>query len=433
MPEAPPITGRHRLLSKDGAARESGEGALQLDETGLSLTPKGAGPLRIELADVDAMQRKEHSLELLLESGERLELTMLGRRFGELAEGLGGALREFQAKHLLLTEPTGGEAFEGEVATDGKPGPAQLRVYATSLAILPVQGVPFSVPFGELTAVSFEEQRWAVELGLGARKVTLTRLGKQTQPFLRLLETRLFELRSRNSGAVAYLLPTVPSLKLRSVGQILLDGVPVRRGQLDAIDPGIWTALLGSAVVKSLRDEVELLSQRSPAEEIALGLKETNFLQDDERLPDEPDESAPAEPTPLSGRVIWLAFPLVDADRSRPGNAIAVEVASREGRATYLFRIAPPDVYRAASLEALTGHIREQIRVVSQALVAMHFRREPIYLDDEAIRAPRFGRYRLALRLSEPLKSARAAFLGRAIHGAHWQAQLEQALTKAVS
>jgi hypothetical protein len=110
-----------------------------------------------------------------------------------------------------------------------------------------------------------------------------------------------------------------------------------------------------------------------------------------------------------------------------------VEAVTRSGRATYLFRIAPIDVYRKASPDDLRQIVAERIRSVSRALVALGFKREPIYLSDEKIRTGKYARYRLALRLSAPLQAARSMFVGRAIHGAGWTAQVDAALELARS
>jgi hypothetical protein len=74
---------------------------------------------------------------------------------------------------------------------------------------------------------------------------------------------------------------------------------------------------------------------------------------------------------------------------------------------------------------------RDRVASVSRAMVALSFKREPIYLEDEALATGRYARYRLALRLSAPLRSARASFLGRAVHGPSWKRQLDAALAKA--
>lgn len=448
-PESAPAAGRLRLLAPDGAELEAAEASFAVGPEALVAHPRQQPVLRVDYADVDAFERGDYVFALRLASGERVEASMLGRRFNETADACALALTAFQARNLLLEEPGGGEAFAGDVARDGAEAPAEVRVYRTSLAVLPRGAVPYAIPLGEVASVGFDEGRYSVDLATASGPVSLLRLGKKTHPCLRLLESRLTELRRRTAEAVAYLAPGLPTLTARRLAQALPDGVPASKVQLDAISPELWPTLIKAAVADArLRASFEELLARCPPGEAALGVKETNARQDlepeaeGEPPPDaeegaveapEPEVAADAEggESPMAGRVAWLAFPIWSEDRTRPGNAVAIEAVTRGGRATYLFRIAPPGVYRGASTDELRELARERVRSVSRALVALTFKREPIYLPDEKIRSGPYARYRLALRLSAPLKDSRASFVGRAIHGPGWARQLESALERA--
>lgn len=450
-----PVKGRFRLLGPDGSELEASEAVFEVGPQALLVQPRDAAPLRVEFADVDGLSSADYVSTLVLESGERVEASMLGRRFGEYADALGASLRDYQAKGLLLEEPSGGESFACDLERDGQNGAAEARVYATSLAVIAREQTPFSVPLGEVRSVSFDEERYAIDIETDAGRLSLLRLGKRSEPCRRLLESRLAELRKRTGEALAFLVPGLPTLAARRLAQALPDGVPAQRAQLDAIAPRVWTTLVESAVRdRKLKESFEALLALCPADQIAAGIKETNARQDadgEEEEPEEPEEAvepeasageaepeeAPeeeeAEENPMTGRVVWFLFPIISPERSKPGNAIAVEVANRQGRATYLFRIAPPQVYREASWDELQSLARDRIRSVSRALVALTFKREPIFLAEDKLRSGRYSRYRLAMRLSAPLKSARATFVGRAIHGKAWRRQLEQALARANS
>ncbi|MGC4113433.1 MAG: MTH1187 family thiamine-binding protein [Myxococcales bacterium] len=201
-------------------------------------------------------------------------------------------------------------------------------------------------------------------------------MGKRTQPCLRLLEQRLTDLRKRTAEALAFLVPTLPSISARRFAQAMQDGVPAPKAALDAIAPTIWEDLLKAAVGEpALRESIAALAARCPEGEIAVGIKETNFRQDstdgdgDEpagegRTDPQEEETAemplseagtPKPEDPMARRVVWFAFSIYSEDRQRPGNAVAIEAATRAGRATYLFRIAPPEVYREASVEGAQG------------------------------------------------------------------------------
>ena len=108
--------------------------------------------------------------------------------------------------------------------------------------------------------------------------------------------------------------------------------------------------------------------------------------------------------------------------------AIAVEVASRTGRATYLFRIAARARYASLPFDELAALARTRVIEVARDLVALGFRRSPIHLSDEAIRQPRHQTLRLALRHVPALSALRSAFIGRVIHGPGWRERVEALL-----
>ncbi|MEX2458673.1 MAG: hypothetical protein WD770_06770, partial [Actinomycetota bacterium] len=107
---------------------------------------------------------------------------------------------------------------------------------------------------------------------------------------------------------------------------------------------------------------------------------------------------------------LWFFAPVLNK-----GNAIAHEVTSDPGHATYLYRTAPDEV--AASMAR-----------INRAILALNFRREPIYASEEEIQSGRFARYRVALRSLDYLRFARERFLGRAIHNASWAEQVDTAV-----
>lgn len=451
MTTTSPAPGRLRLLGADGAELESGDATFEALSDALLAQPGQQPPLRVDFADVDAFEPGDYQFVLRLATGETVEASMLGKRFGAVCEATAAALTAYRAKNLFLEEPRGGEEFACDVERDGEQARveeagAKVRVYATSLAVLPRAAVPYSVPFGEVSSVAFDEDRYSVDLATVSGKVSLLRMGKKTQPCQRLVEQRLAELRRRTAEALAFLLPSLPSIPARRLAQALQDGVPASKSALDAVAASVWPDLLKTAVGgAALRESIATLLARCPEGEAAVGLKETNFRQDAEpeaegeavheqetqEMPLPPEGAERAE-DPMSNRVVWYAFPIYAEDRARPGNAVAVEAATRAGRATYLFRIAPAEVYRQASWAQLQGLARDRIRSVSRALVALGFKREPIHLADDAIRAGPYARYRLALRLCAPLKATRAAFVGRAIHNQGWSAQVDEALAKAM-
>jgi hypothetical protein len=128
----------------------------------------------------------------------------------------------------------------------------------------------------------------------------------------------------------------------------------------------------------------------------------------------------------------WFFTPL--ADGGRPLNAVAQEVTSEKGHATYVFRLMPPEAWETASAageDALAGAVNAAVARLNRALLTLNFRREPIYLPDDQITTGRYARYRAALRKLDYLQWTRQAFLGRAIHNTTWEQQLLDLAAKA--
>jgi hypothetical protein len=147
-------------------------------------------------------------------------------------------------------------------------------------------------------------------------------------------------------------------------------------------------------------------------------------------------ESAPAETAeeapPAEERkteILWYFVPLTDG--GRPLNAVAQEVTSEKGKATYVFRLMEPERFASLSGRALEEAVGAAISRLNRALLALNFRREPIYLPEEQIAQGRYERYRVALRKLDYLRWAREAFLGRAIHNETWERQLLDAARRA--
>jgi hypothetical protein len=123
--------------------------------------------------------------------------------------------------------------------------------------------------------------------------------------------------------------------------------------------------------------------------------------------------------------ILWFFVPL--ADGGRPLNAVAQEVTSEQGHATYVFRLMPAAEFesaREAGDEVLADAVAASVAKLNRALLTLNFRREPIYLTDEQIATGRWARYRAAIRKLDYLQWTRAAFLGRAIHNTTWEQQL---------
>jgi PAS domain-containing protein len=197
------------------------------------------------------------------------------------------------------------------------------------------------------------------------------------------------------------------------------EGRSVPLSTLAAIHAKLPAALIDRAVDRRLKPYFDVLRSRALPDSIMAGFKfireaeaEPDHSQDEEEVelpegepeaPEEPEE----EKQPL---FFWFFFPM------RDGKTAAWEASTGSGRATYFFRLAPPE------------DAAQTIQCLTRGLALVNFRREPVYLSDDALeRQPRFRRYAIGCRKLPDLRALRASMLGRALHSSleAWQAQLD--------
>jgi hypothetical protein len=214
---------------------------------------------------------------------------------------------------------------------------------------------------------------------------------------------------------------------------------------LDAVHASIRQVLIDKVVDSDLEPYVKALADRASGQAWHAGLK---VIRHDRAESDAAAEPAPAgnaraSAVPAGGRVqpeeasaseaprdprvfeagdglevlYWFFFPLA-AGKGAPTH-VAWEATSREGRATYLFRLQPGESAERA------------IAAINRGLVALNFRREPVYLDAPTLELElRYRHYAIAQRKVPDMGRVRQAFVGRAIHRtpASWARQLDAML-----
>jgi hypothetical protein len=125
--------------------------------------------------------------------------------------------------------------------------------------------------------------------------------------------------------------------------------------------------------------------------------------------------------------------PVYATDHRRPGNAVVMEAISGDGesRATYAFRLVSRQAYPTLkTLEALRAGAAGFLQTVNRALIAVNFRREPVYLSKEMLLRPQYARYRYSVAALPELRALRWLYVGRVMHVSpeQWQADLQSLL-----
>ena len=405
----PAYSGKYQYT---GAAGEKiGEGPCQLsfDQENGFVAPAGATPLAFDLGDIDALKRGDWDLELTLYTGKKVTLRQFGPAFGRMADELTAAWRDRIVRCLLLEDLEEAGRFNGSAGLgDSRPQPAEIRIYKSNIAVLPVEGAPIQWRLADVDSISFDPAAYTITVLSEGRKLVFSKLAKKTDEFASTLQGAFDGLHTQSADVLHKTFPFLDPDRLQRLLTVMPEGRSVSLDAIGSVHPKMAAAFLARAVSPAHRPYFDALQKRAANGSVMAGFK---FIRADDEEAEEPEpaseapaanaDSSAQEESPL---FFWFFFPL--------DKLLAWEATTKSGRATYFFR-ANSDV---ASL--------------TRGLALVNFRREPVYLPDDSLeQQPRFHRYAIGARKLPDLRALRAAFAGRAMHSTleKWSAQVDAA------
>ena len=394
----PAYSGKYQYLDASGGTIGQGPCQLSFDAGACIVTPAGSTPLAFDLGDVDRATPAEWDLQLTLYTGRTVVLQQFGGAFSRMSEELLAAWRDRTVQCLLLEDLEEVARYQG--AANG--APAEIRIFKSNLAVLPLAGTPIQWRLAEIDSCAFDQAAYSIVLQSAGQRLVLSRLARKTDEAFGNLRQTIDALHTQAAGALRDLFPFLDADALQRAQQAMPEGRSCPIPSLAAIHPNLPDALRARAVDESLTPYFESLHHRSIAPPLA-GFKFTAALGQNAPDPNEEDAAEPDAPL-----FFWYFFPLAR-------NIVAWEATTGTGRATYFFRADAPFETAVASL--------------TRGLALVNFRREPIYLPETSLlQQPRFQRYAIGARKLPDLRALRAAYLGRAIHSS-----LETWLTQVLS
>ncbi len=418
--------------------------------------------MALDLGDIDVFLAGDYDLTLTLFTGKKILLNQFAKAFQNLGHDLLEAYRHRLLQCLLLEDLEEITRFDATVHLEGLgrtfTSPAELRLFKSNLAVLPAQATGLQWRLADIGSVDFDQNSWTVTIASGDERLAVTKLAKRTEEFRERLIAAREEVVHRGAETVHGLFPFLDPDQFQQAVVLMTEGRAASLAKLRALHPKVDQALAANIVDQKLKPYFDALMKHVPAGNYYSGFK---FLRADEDTAakngrDEEASAADAEEAKAAGAAAsevaqdsavgdgsqeapilhWFFLPLAaQPEASFPGNLVAWEATSRSGRATYFFRLVPPE--QAAQLQdpaKAPGLIESAIRQLNRAIVLLNFRREPIYLPDDSLAIqPRFRRYAIACRKLPELVRLRSSFLGRAIHTTPeaWQKQFETYLAKA--
>jgi len=371
---------------QDKAAQDA---VVTLSGETLSIEPEGGKTLLLKARQVSALDIGDVDIKMTMQAAS-LRLYRFGRRFDRAAELIGSWYKKGKLADSVVLEKSL-ETFDEiqyELSRKGK-RPANLRMYATHAAITDSRnGKVKRMPYSYIRDILDEGLSVNIRMQKGP-DIAVSMLGRRKDVFLRRLK-ELMEVLACEVGR-----KTVEILGIEDAGQdklisgILPDGRAVLLGAIEEKSPMLAEAILRKASTTRTAPIID------KADELAFGFKKGLMGE-------------------LDGDYIWMV--------ARLGGAAVMETVSGSedaSRAAYMFDM------QGLPFPAFVDDL-------SWSLTLVGFRREPIYLSDEALKEPGRERYLQAIEDVPELVRLRTLYRGRVAHteGGGWVSKVLEAAGK---
>jgi len=410
------LSASYSLLDPAGAKAESSKASVRFNDTALSISPVSGSPLLFFLRDIASIESKDYQVQLSLRTGEGIVLGELGYKFEDFIRLLTQALNEVTLKDLLVSEhaqnisPDAEFSFSGEKGGSSA-GKCRLRLYDTSLAMLPETGGVKVFPFREIEEIKEGDYKVSIRRENGDN-IVLSQMGKEFGPFCGTLAKAMNEMLLRTQTLLKETEPSLGPLLLRKLAQLIKEGKAVSKKEIDALAPSLWTALEKKLCSDAeFKANYEFLKGLSRPNRICFGFKRG---------------------LAMAGDYMFVLIPL-HGDASG-GNAAALETVSlssgeKNSRATYFFRLTGKQAYENLKTDGERDAAADVfVKVFNTCMSAVNFRRAPVFLTDEQLSQPRHEKYRIAAHIIPKLAILRKLFIGRVIHSGNWKERAAELL-----
>jgi hypothetical protein len=280
------------------------------------------------------------------------------------------------------------------------------RLYETGMVLIPDKGKLKRIAYSDVIDIKDDDFKLSLVTEAG-EKIILKMMGRDFEPFVKSLSQIINELSAKVQASMKELLPSVNPSVLRRISSIMKEGKAAKREDIESISKELWNELENKIKQSDIKEEYDFLKSMAKVEKVSIGLKR-GLLGD------------------LTGEYIWFLIPVYGEKNKNYGNAIAMEAISGDegGRATYFFRIMSRKEYSDLKDEQqINIKMDDFIKQINRCMLAINFRREPIYLPEQKLMEPQYERYRFAIAKIPELQNLRELFIGRVIHSSfeQWQ------------
>lgn len=381
--------GKYRLEGQPDQLPAEGACRIALTDDSLVIAPDAGGEYSLYYSDIDRMSDRDYRVELRHADGRVFSVYFLGTWYGQFVADLRLKRGAQLVRNLGLLDAEYQKEFRGAYTFESPEGirhgdrSCKITLYRTSLVVEPMEGDFWSAAYADIDAMTFNPDRYSLDLLLDlGERISFSMLGTRFSELEKEIRRLTSQMYDRSAAALAELVPGAPA---RELAVLLRQGKAVPQERVLALAPGFWPAFAPER-------QASLDYLRSLTSSVYVGFRES---------------FAGADP------IYW--YVAVFPDRG----AMAVEVPSEEGNATYVYRLDGPEA--------------RSVALLSRAMVALNFRREVISCSEAELTDGRMARYQVAVRKLPYLRRLRELFIGKAAHTEGWQRRVDELIGKSGS
>jgi len=413
------LTAKIILKSQDVVQISDTPAKIILEQENFSIFPENWGTYLFSYREVIDVIPEDYQLKLSLNKGQELIISQLGYQYEDFIRIFIKLRNEMILKDLLFQETLKKSGLEAdflyldESGLEKQKGKAEFKFYQTSLVILPERGELMKILFSDILGTKTDN--FQIEITIEkVGKVIISKLGEKFDLFKETLQSCLNEIVLNVQNFIKGIWPEIDFSILNKISSLIKEGKAIKRGEIETMAPEFWERFEKALTRTEVKEEYEFLKSIGEQEKIYLGFKKGLMGE-------------------LTGDYLWFFIPIYSQDKSKLGNAIAFETTGEKetGRATYFFRILGRNEYKTADKAQIDNQIDDLISKINLGLLAINFRREPIYLPEEKLEEPDYAKYRFSMAKIPEIKLMRELFIGRVIHrdNEQWQKGVTDLLT----
>ncbi len=437
------------------------EGSVELKKESIILGASGFPALTVSLRDIISFTVADYRIFLTVLPSLFLQLYDLGFEYENFLKHFSDLRNDVLIKDLLMKEKIVKPDVEGEFEFSDKDGSikekgeCRVRSYETGLVLIPALSQIKRFPFGLIDSFESKDYKLGVRLE-NQDRLTLSMLGDQMDPLTRELSKSFNTLMSKTQDLIGEISPGENADSVREVSFLLKDGKAARKSDIEKKSKKLWSCIEEKVKSENVWEYYNFLKTNSDPENTSVGIKKGLFGSS-------------------TGYYIWFLFPVCNGNLKNSANAVAMEAMTlinpedaaegaggtagntdpgeggvegggsgddgnsqtgleTGGRATYVFRIIDRGRFTAEYKsgggkqsgqlnDAIDSEYGDFIKKINSCMLAINFRREPIYFTDEQLKDNKNISYRYAVAMIPELAWLRDNFIGRIIHKdiSEWQ------------